>query len=455
MLASSWAAEELRNADFGDVRLNTRLCTLVETLAAQPEASFPQACGTWAATKAAYRFISSEAVTPQAIRAAQHQAVIERARRESAVLVVQDSTQLDFSTQPQMQGLGPLRAPSHLGVHVHSGFVVSTRGLPLGVLWQEVWARDAAQLGQSHQRKQRKPEDKESQKWLAGLQATSLALPNTVHYIMVGDREADFYPLLAQPRADNSDYVIRACYDRCIGEEAHKLYAALAQSAPLGEMTVDVARRKGELPRQATVQVRATSVTLQPSAYTKAYGPVQVQAVLAEETAPPEGVTPLHWVLLSSLPVEDFVQACTVLRYYTYRWLIERYHFVLKSGCRLERLQLETAVRLQVALALYSVVAWRLLWLCYQGRLQPEVSCVAYLQLYEWQALYCTIHNTPHPPASPPTLRQAVRWIAQLGGFLGRKGDGEPGVQTLWRGMQRLHDIAATWKLLPPPETYG
>ena len=167
--------------------------------------------------------------------------------------------------------------------------------------------------------------------------------------------------------------------------------------------------------------------------------------------APPDEATALRWLLLTSLPVVDFGSACDALRYYAYRWLIERYHFVLKSGCRLERLQLETASRLDVALALYNIVAWRLLWLTYLAREQPERSCEPMLQTYEWQALYATIHQTPHVPDPPPSLRQAVRWIAQLGGFLGRKGDGEPGVQTLWRGLQRLHDIAATWRLLHPP----
>jgi hypothetical protein len=166
-------------------------------------------------------------------------------------------------------------------------------------------------------------------------------------------------------------------------------------------------------------------------------------------------------VLLTTVPVGSWDAAVQVIAWYRARWLIERYHFVLKSGCRFEQLQLETAARLQRALAVYGLVAWRLLWLTYQARAEPDSPCTTILATHEWQALACTLLQTPLPPPTPPTLRQAVRWIAQLGGFLARKGDGEPGVQTLWRGLRRLDDIAATWLLLhppaaqPPTSTYG
>ncbi len=135
---------------------------------------------------------------------------------------------------------------------------------------------------------------------------------------------------------------------------------------------------------------------------------------------------------------------------------------MLKSGCHLEQLQLESAARVLRALATYSIVAWRLLWLTYEARVNPDQSCEIALEGDEWQALFCNTHQCTQRPSKPPSLHQAIRWIAQLGGFLGRKGDGEPGVKTIWRGLRRLHDIASTWKLMgsqPPadkaPATYG
>jgi hypothetical protein len=163
--------------------------------------------------------------------------------------------------------------------------------------------------------------------------------------------------------------------------------------------------------------------------------PLSLWAILVQEEAPSAGVTPIVWLLWTSLPITDLDAALRCVRWYSYRWLIERYHFVLKSGCRLEDLQLAEAARLERALATYCIVAWRLLWLTYEARQNPDTPCDRVLERSEWQALYCRIHKTSRPPATPPTLRQAVRWIAQLGGFLGRKADGEPGVQTIWLGL--------------------
>lgn len=150
---------------------------------------------------------------------------------------------------------------------------------------------------------------------------------------------------------------------------------------------------------------------------------------------------------MTSLPITCIEDVTTYVRWYSYRWLIERYHYVLKSGCGLEKLQLETAKRLEMALATYSIVAWRLLYITYEARLATDASCELMLETPEWQALYATIHHKIYPYSYPPTLGEAVGWIAKLGGFLGRKHDGVPGVKTLWRGLGRLNDITMGWLL--------
>jgi hypothetical protein len=128
---------------------------------------------------------------------------------------------------------------------------------------------------------------------------------------------------------------------------------------------------------------------------------------------------------------------------------------VLKDGCRAEERQFEEAENIQRYLALDSVVSWRVLYLTMIGRQMPDLPCSAILEAHEWQALYCFIHKTSKPPDQPPSLRQATRWIGKLGGFMGRKGDGEPGATVLWRGLQRLYDISETWLIfhLPSPES--
>ncbi|GAX42403.1 transposase [Tolypothrix sp. NIES-4075] len=173
-----------------------------------------------------------------------------------------------------------------------------------------------------------------------------------------------------------------------------------------------------------------------------------MKAYPKREENPPLLITAISWLLLTTLDVNGVDDVVRCVSWYSYRWLIERYHYTLKSGCSIEKLQLETARRIEMALATYSIVAWRLLWLTYEARINPEQPCDTVLETYEWQSLCATISQTSNPPPEPPSLRDAVLFIAYLGGFLGRKGDGEPGVKTIWRGLRRLHDIAATWKLL-------
>jgi Transposase Tn5 dimerisation domain len=171
-----------------------------------------------------------------------------------------------------------------------------------------------------------------------------------------------------------------------------------------------------------------------------------VTAVLAEESSPPGGQEPIRWRLLTTLAVTTLADAKKLVLWYSRRWLIERYHYVLKSGCRVERLQLEDASRLRRALATYAVVAWRLLWLTCRARRDPEGACDAATLGKSWRILHRAVERS-EPPETAPGLRVAVRQLARLGGFLGRTRDGEPGVTTLWRGLRRLDDLALGWNL--------
>jgi hypothetical protein len=154
----------------------------------------------------------------------------------------------------------------------------------------------------------------------------------------------------------------------------------------------------------------------------------------------------VRWWLVTTLPITTLADAEQAVRWYALRWLVERYHYVLKNGCRIERLQLATAPRLERALATYAVAAWRLLWLTYEARRRPEAPCESVLPREQWQVLHRVVHKTDTVPASPPDLRGVVRQIARLGGFLARKGDGKPGVKTIWRGLRRLEDILTFFK---------
>jgi hypothetical protein len=458
----AWADDELHDAPLGDPRRRRRAAQVLHALAAHPTASVPRACGPWAATKATYRFLANPAVAPAALRTAHQTRTLERMAPEPLVLLVQDPTYLDFSSQPHTRGLGPIhtRGRPRQGLVVHSTLALSAEGVPLGVVDQQVWARDPATVGQAQQRKQRPITAKESHKWLTALAASTTALPVEQRALVVADREADVYDLFLAPRAAGVELLIRAAYDRAVQPAAPPgaLLWATAQALPEQERRcMEVPRADHRPGRIATLGLRWGTVTLQPPRARRTEGlpAVGVQVVLVQEVDAPVGVVPLQWLLLTTLPIASAAGAWQIVAWYRLRWRIEQFHYVLKQGCQIEHLQLDTAVRLERALALYSVVAWRLLWLTLAARQTPEARAEPVLRRAEWQTLWCVHHHQPVPPDDPPTLREAVRWIGQLGGFLARRGDGEPGVKALWVGWQRLTDMTRGFQAARALHTSG
>jgi hypothetical protein len=442
-----WAAQELATADFGDARLAKRLVRIVADKLANPTASIPHASDSWAATKATYRFLASDQVAAASIRAAHRDATRSRIQHHDAVLVLQDTTELVYTSHPQTTGLGFLDHASSRGLKVHSALATTIDGVPLGLVQQSVWARDVTTKGRKARK--RPHVERESQRWLTTLAEAQQAIKAPTRLIVVADREADIYPLFIAPRDDRTDLVIRATYNRgLVG--GRKLEDAATTVTWPGSRTVTIPGNGSRAARTATVQIGWTTVQLlPPQDYPRPAAAPRptLQLVVVEEREPPAGVKPLRWLLWTTLPVTTWDEARAVVQIYEKRWLIERSHYVLKSGCGIEQLQLESAERLERALAVCCIVAWRLLWLTYSARETRAVPCTEILARHEWQALVCTVQGTPVPPTAPPSVREAVRMIAQLGGFLARKGDGEPGVKTIWRGLMRLDDIAATWLL--------
>jgi hypothetical protein len=323
------------------------------------------------------------------------------------------------------------------------------------LLYQEVWARSIRSERSKEERRAAKTQEKESQRWLNTLASCREHLPETIETILIADREADMYDLFAAQSHPKLHLLVRAVQDRRIDHPAGYLQRAVSEQVPVGEMQVAVGRQGERLPRQAVLVIRYLQVQILPpyrGVHRKGARPLSVWAILAQESTPPADEEAICWWLLTTIPILGLADATRCVQWYSFRWLIERYHFVLKSGCRIERLQLETAQRLERALAVYAIVAWRLLWLTYQARLSEQQSCAIVFEPHEWQALCCIVLGSSSPPKHPPSLQTAILYVARLGGFLARKRDGPPGVQTIWRGLCRLSDIAATWLLLHPAE---
>ncbi|HDH10934.1 MAG TPA: IS4 family transposase, partial [Nitrospirae bacterium] len=197
----------------------------------------------------------------------------------------------------------------------------------------------------------------------------------------------------------------------------------------------------------AELEIRFAEVKLKPPQGKKELGELSVFAIVAEEIDVHEGVQGLRWILLTTCEVRRFEQAIEKLQWYCLRWGIEIYHRTLKSGCKIEQRQLGSAERIETCLAIDMVVAWRIYHLTKLGRETPDVACTVFFEDTEWKALVAYKTQNPIPPEKPPTLREAMHMVASLGGFLGRKSDGEPGTQTLWLGLQRLDDMTGMWKV--------
>lgn len=455
-LMDSWADEEFGAADLGDIRRTRRLIRLAHELGQRPTASLPDATQDPALLKAAYRFFDTDAITPTAILASHISATYDRCSRVAIVLAVQDTSELDWSQHPATTGLGPIHTKKHRGLLMHTMLGITPQAVPVGILQQHVWARDDDTFGDLPNTRTRPIEDKESYRWLRGLEAVNAAraaAPQT-RFIMVADAEADIYELLVADRHAGVDLLIRAGQNRCVDHpDAHRLWDAMPHGTRVGTRTIHIPPRAAQPGRTAEVTSYYQAVCLQPPRNHRdtTLEPVTVWAVWTVEEQPPSGMDAVEWVLLTTIPVHTPKRALTIVDWYCCRWGIELWHKTLKSGCKIESRQLETGDRLRRCLAVYSVIAWRILYATMLARAVPDAPCTALLDEAEWQALFVRMKRTTTFPRTPPTLRDAVRWIAQLGGFQGRKGDKEPGITVMWKGFQHLADLTSMYRLLRPP----
>ncbi len=435
---------ELETIHLGDQRLNERARQVLADLGAQPGASIPTACGGWAETKAAYRLFDHDRVGSQEVLEPHYACSAQRLRHYPRVLCIQDTTELDYTGKSDIEGLGPLNYETRRGLYLHPTLAVTPGRLCLGVLDAWIWTREPGSLGEDKD-PHRPIEEKESIRWLEGYQRVcelQVQTPDT-QLVYVGDREADIYELFVegqQAPAPAAEWLIRAEHNRKLADGG-KLWEAAAQSPVLTEVEFDMPATKQRKARHIVQTLQAVRVTLKaPYRTGEALPNVDVTVLLAKEVNPPADEDPILWWLLTSMPIDTAEQAVEVLQGYLCRWQVEIFFKILKSGCNVEELQLEHLDRLEPALAFYMIIAWRVLYLTMLGRTCPELPCNVVFADEEWQAVYL-VAKRQAPPEIPPSLNDMIRMIAGFGGFLNRNGDGFPGPQTLWIGLQRTRDF--------------
>jgi hypothetical protein len=477
-MVAPWVVEEMQTTDLKDKRLDARLREVLSQLAARPTASIPTACGGRAEMEAAYRLFDNDQVTFDNILQAHQEATRRRLAEQPVVILAQDTTELDL-TRPEQQvvGAGPLDGATRRGAFLHVLHAFTPDGTPLGTVQATAWARangpPRRQTLTPAERLATPLEEKESYRWVATLRQAHAEAQRqeSTRIVCVADSEADIYEVLLEGMGEprGAEWIVRACQDRAVqpepsaaSAEARYLRAQLLLQPVLFTKTISIRGRKAKVrcsrrgreqprtTRQAEVEVRAARVTLRPPRRPgQTLSAVSVNVVLVREANPPKEEVPVEWMLLTSLPIDTIEHVRQVTEYYCVRWLVEVFFRTLKSGCRAEQRRFEHLDRQWRCLAVYLIVAWRTLYVCRLGRAFPEMSCEALFEPAEWKSVYRVVRNEP-PPRRPPLLGDMVRMIAQLGGYVDRPRDDPPGPQTVWQGLQRMHDFALCWERFGP-----
>ena len=445
-----WAMNEFGGAQLGDRRLTARLVKSATLLAAYPgRAISANVESDEAAVNGFYRLIEQPAdseVTAKNIVAPHRERTIGRMRGQSTVLAIQDGSDLNFARRPHSTGLQIIgknqTSATTLGLHLHATLAVNGDGLPLGVLrlgFDEEGRRKAVAADSK----------RNTRRWLDGFEDTlraTRALTRKTRVISVCDREADFFELFdAQRHSPRVELLVRAKHDRCLGTE-QKLFATVSSGPAAGMIEVEIERlserkkssgikaRPARKKRLAHCALRFCRVTL--PATIKGARPVPVSAVHIVECNPPETQDPVQWFLLTTVAVDNAATAAEIIGYYLKRWRIEDFFRVLKSGCRTEFLMFRTADRLQRAIAINAVIAWRIMVMTLLGREVPD--CDADLLFTDHELNFLRHYAIKSRLNTPDTLGSAVRLVAHLGGYRGRTHDPEPGNQIMWQGYSTL-----------------
>lgn len=449
-----WAAREFGTASLGDVRRTQRLVQIASGAASRFGAAISSVCGE-CGSQATTRLLGRAETTLAAVLEPHIKRTSERCVGEGRILAVQDTTALDFTGHACTEGLGPITtAERSKGLLMHSVVAVGAGKVPVGLLGMQVWAREESARGCSKDRRKRDVSEKESNKWLVGLDQAQSAVSADVPMLVVGDRESDVYALFAAPRRAEVDVLVRLAQNRALDDEEHRrVREALDDGVIVGVHRIEVPRQKGRPKRTATIQLRVARVRIKrPVGCNKdMVGSVEVSLVWARENDCPDGVEPLDWVLLTTQCVEDLASAVDMVDCYSVRWVIEEFHHVLKDGCRAEKMQFDTVERIKPALAILAVVAWRVLRLTKQSRSAPDanVSEVASAEEVNLMNRWLKSKGEKRPLE---TVKAFTIAVARLGGFLGRKSDGMPGTKTIWQGLRNLEMLLLGHRLATQQE---
>lgn len=449
-----WAKEQFRGVDLPDLRLVNRLERISCYMMAKPDSSIPKQSNEWKTTKACYRFYDSEKV--QFIKLVQpHIALTKKAvGKMKQILAIQDTCYISYSHHSSVEGLSDLGGEkvAGQGIILHSSLAVDPNQKQpevIGLLDQYIHHRtEKVNKNETYLEKQERW--RESKIWEETSQRISIN-NSQVQIIEVMDREGDVFDIMKNCLFLNHDFLIRATCERALESSSDdKLFDFIRKLSPAGVIELDVRKRPNQIARKALLAVSFSKI--------KILGPknrkdenIDCNVVYVREKNPPENQEPLEWVLLTSINVNSFDDACQIIEWYKCRWIIEEYHKAIKSGCKVEEKQLKTSERLEKFLGIANIIALRIMKLRDYARNLPNISAKQIIEPLKVDILikYRDIKK------EDITIYEYYRELAKIGGFLGRKSDGEPGWQTLWRGEIELNLLLIGAKMAMGKKTYG
>ncbi|AOA58914.1 IS4 family transposase [Acinetobacter larvae] len=414
-----WAEQEMGNIDLGDRRRMIRLCEFLNKASQNFQASVSQLSKDQHTRKAYYRLIENPKLDKNIVLEEHIKAVQLRAKEHDTVLCIQDTTELDYSTKSSIKGLGRLNYEARQGMYLHPTLMITPEGVPLGITDMWSWARKAKD----------EPDIKESLRWKEGYERVcELAEDNPeTHYVYIADREGDLHDIieLAEQKQCPADYLIRAKHSRLL-QDGSKLFDITKAENILGQIEFTVSSGRGKPSRKVTQTIYSKRVQLKSGFW--------ITIIIAKENNPPKGSTAVIWRLLSNRIVNELDEASQLIDWYRHSWQIEILFNILKTGCLIEERQFNSIDKLEKLFLLYLLISYRILLVTMLSRELPDSSCEVLFDREEWHVAY-KLYYEKKPPTKPPKLKQMVSIIAQLGGHMGRKGDGDPGVKTIWRGL--------------------
>jgi len=442
--------EEFNFVKVGSLHNTKRIKKIMSNMLENPGKSTLSQSSSRSEAKAAYQFFNNENFDLSDIQRVHRIRTDDRiAEAETPILIIQDTTYVNYNTQTKKEGLGNI-FPNTKGVKIHSSIATTLEGLNLGILHQQSFSSDDTNEEEQltkHQLQKRSIEEKESYRWIESFNESVRSMPDNLDITVISDREGDIYEYMNAVISKKRYFLTRIAQNR-ITVDNEKILDNIKKAESFGILSVKVPRnsKKSIEAREANLEIRHKKYEIKLPEMLK-HNPnlpesLTVYVIHAKEINPPKNVEPLEWFLMTNRLISSADEAVQQLKNYVQRWKIERFHYVLKTGgCNIEKIQ---ARSMDVALSLimiYSIIAVFIMNMTYAARITPDAPCTDYFDEEEWQLLYTIINKTTKIPEKPISIKEAVRLLAELSSGKRSPSDGDPGVKLIWQGLEKLYCI--------------